>query len=616
MLKTSAAVTINNPILVGGDFTFGPSTFPLIVNSPVDLGGGTSKITLFPKVQINGRISNGGLYKSGGGTLLLATANDYADGTTSFGGTLYLLAQGALGSGPLALTGTLRTSTVSQNIPNPVSLRGSGYFFFDKATTLSGPISLSSTSSATLFLEAAPFGGMLSGPISDSVGKLTLSKEGIGTIAVTGNNSYRGGTTFVGGTIAVPSDASLGAVVSTPGNLLFRGGTLRYDAAFALNPSRSFEIEPNSSTAPTIDTNGFDVTIGNAITGNATSGTAGRLIKGGAGKLTLTGSNSYSGTTLNVGTLQFNSIAAMGGGSVTMAAGTTVAAGFAMSQPFLNKLLKSSNATVALAVDSVSPLDFTGANWRLGAIGAVLFSGTLTPNGSTYRLGGGGGTLTLVNANMLTGARSLDIDAGGTIFLVGGNNYTGATSISGSTLKLGPSANLPGTASISLAKNAIYDVSSIVSGFTFGAGKSLFGSGRVAGRLIVSSGATVSPGSAAAPFGELTLSDFALRGIYAADIDAAGHRDLLRIEGNLDLTSVTDALTVNVIDAAIGDYVLASYRGTLTGTFNSVTLPPGTAIDYGSGSNSQIRLIPEPGTGALVFFGALALSRRIRRWEY
>ena len=52
------------------------------------------------------------------------------------------------------------------------------------------------------------------------------------------------------------------------------------------------------------------------------------------------------------------------------------------------------------------------ASLSLGASGNVTYSGTLTPSGSTYNLGGGGGTLTFTPA--MTGATSLNVSGPGT----------------------------------------------------------------------------------------------------------------------------------------------------------------------------------------------------------
>src|SRR5207247_7553724 len=98
-------------------------------------------------------------------------------------------------------------------------------------------------------------------------------------------------------------------------------------------------------------------------------------------------------------------------------------------------------------------VDLSNANtvgMSVGAINAgVVFTGTITPastpttlsgtftaNNSyvipanVYRLGGGG-TLTLPNANQLTGANSVELTNGGTVVVSGTNDYSGTTAIGG-----------------------------------------------------------------------------------------------------------------------------------------------------------------------------------------
>ena len=102
-------------------------------------------------------------------------------------------------------------------------------------------------------------------------------------------------------------------------------------------------------------------------------------------------------------------------------------------------------------VDSAASLDFTGAlaNARDMSVAApetgLTFTGSITPANSTYRLGGGSGTLTLNGTNQLTGANNLVVTNGGDyrnpngedrvmlgmVQLTGTNNYSGSTEISG-----------------------------------------------------------------------------------------------------------------------------------------------------------------------------------------
>jgi hypothetical protein len=62
-------------------------------------------------------------------------------------------------------------------------------------------------------------------------------------------------------------------------------------------------------------------------------------------------------------------------------------------------------------------------------------------------------------------------------------------------------------------------------------------------------------------------------------------------------------------------YVFASYGSLLGGTFASVIdLPTGYAINYGTGTNSTLALVPvpEPGCALLGGLGCLLLLRRRR----
>ena len=69
----------------------------------------------------------------------------------------------------------------------------------------------------------------------------------------------------------------------------------------------------------------------------------------------------------------------------------------------------------------------------LGAAGSYdgdTCSGTLTPANSTYRLGGGGGTLTV--SSVLSGANGLLVN--GNVNLTGANTYSSGTTISAGML--------------------------------------------------------------------------------------------------------------------------------------------------------------------------------------
>lgn len=231
----SAVATINAPIVDGAD--------------------GPAKIT-----------------KTDGGTLTLAGNNTYSGGTAIDGGVLQVAADQNLGaaSGALSFDGGTLATTASFTSARSVTLLANGGTFAPAANT------------------ALTLSGVIDGGGA-------LNKTQLGTLILSGNNTYSGGTLITAGVLAASHDTNLGA---PGGALIFDGGTLRFDASYNLASSRAISL---NGLGGTVDTNGHDSTIAQNIVGT------GSLIKQGAGTLALNGSNTYIGATLiNGGTLQVN----------------------------------------------------------------------------------------------------------------------------------------------------------------------------------------------------------------------------------------------------------------------------------------------------------------------
>jgi fibronectin-binding autotransporter adhesin len=181
-----------------------------------------------------------------------------------------------------------------------------------------------------------------------------------------------------------------------------------------------------------------------AFSGHITG--SGGLVKTGAGALTLSGANDYAGgSTINGGELAFaNATALPATGNVTIqAGGALVASGaHAGAAAWLasGRIPASSSGSLALA-GTEGGVSLAGYdNLYLGAYGSAECSGTITPGANGYRLGGGGGTLTLSSENALTGDHDLAVGGGGapaTVVLGAANNYTGATTVNAGTLQIG-----------------------------------------------------------------------------------------------------------------------------------------------------------------------------------
>lgn len=236
------------------------------------------------------------------------------------------------------------------------------------------------------------------------------------------------------------------------GGLLFEDGTVTISGGTALRMTANTTVAVNPGLTATIDT---------PFTEDATSR---QLAKAGDGMLVLSGDNvlATGGMNLSAGVAQFESPSAINGTTrnVTIGSGGTMmfGSGFGAGNiptALLDRVAASSAGAIAADNYDATAFDFSTAGLtaaRLGAVGNVNYTGTLTPNGTTYRLGGGGGTLTMANTNALTGT-GYSLAVTGNVTLAESNDYTGATTINagsivtimGSSTTSGVTLNTPNT---------------------------------------------------------------------------------------------------------------------------------------------------------------------------
>ena len=325
------------------------------------------------------------------------------------------------GSGTLTYTGT-----VSYN----------GMCSLDNSVTLilgpGGSLSLAAAGNSELWMNGTSAliinGGLFSsqgwnGDPSSRVNNVTIN-SGSASFGSTGGGTQSGclslnanaTISLNGGTLAV--QAFTGATSNT---IDFNGGTLEAIATnntYTFIPASSI-VSKISAGGAIINTNSLSATIAGILQHDPALGSTadGGLTKVGAGMLTLTGVNTYTGpTTISAGTLNFGNVAALGTGTGTFAGNTALQAG--VSGTVANNL--SINSGVTGTID-------TQAN-------TVTLSGAI----------GGGGGLTKVGA--------------GTLLLAATNSstYGGATTISAGVLEATTSAALPNFSSgtISVASGA------------------------------------------------------------------------------------------------------------------------------------------------------------------
>src|SRR5215813_11579215 len=232
----------------------------------------------------------GGLIKIGTGTLTLSGANTYTGPTMVNAGTLQAGAVNAFSSASaftVASGATLDLAGFDQTVG---SLAGAGNVTLGSAT-----LTTNGDGSDTAF----------SGTISGSGG---LVKVGEGTLTLSGNNSYTGGTLLNEGTLAVGSSTALGT-----GTLTLADGTTLQAAADGLALASAMRLLGDT----TVDTQSNTLTLSGSISGT------GGLDKIGPGTLTLTGASTYTGDTnvnegvLNVSGSLVSAVSVNQGGTLT-----------------------------------------------------------------------------------------------------------------------------------------------------------------------------------------------------------------------------------------------------------------------------------------------------------
>ncbi|VVP30059.1 autotransporter outer membrane beta-barrel domain-containing protein [Pseudomonas fluorescens] len=292
-----------------------------------------------------------------------------------------------------------------------VQFASDGYRLTGDAITLVG-LPIAPDASLIRVGDGTPVGAGYTATI-DSVlaGSSGLIKGDLGTLVLSGTNSYAGGTVINDGVLQIAADNNLGAASGTLG---FDGGTLRTTAD--LTTARRTALFAKGGT--------FETLAATTLTHQGTIGGAGGLTKTGTGSLTLDGTNSYLGTTLvTAGGLYINgdqsaatspTHAANGatlggtgviGGAVTLADGATLSPGDVGAIP--GTLAIAGN--LSLSGTSVLAYSFGEANVAGGAFNDLVTVGgdleldgtldvTMTPGGAfdpgLYRVIGYNGTLT------------------------------------------------------------------------------------------------------------------------------------------------------------------------------------------------------------------------------
>jgi autotransporter-associated beta strand protein len=330
---------------------------------------------------------SGSLIKTGTGQLTLASlSNSFTGGVTINGGILQVARDATLGNLANAITfdgGTLLADGFTS--ARSIILQAGG------GTLDSGDVNSGSDTTLT---------GIVSG-----VGRLTL--QGPGVLALSGTNTFTGGTTVQGGGVVdFSANANLGAAIGT---ITLNGGHLRTRGAVA-DFTHPILL---TSLGGSINTYGLASTFSGQITGAGALSVQSQVA---GGVLTLTNSaNQWAGNTfVESGTLRIGGTNALPtDNTVKVANGATLDIGADQTVRTVTNYATSSAGTVNIA---------SGRTLTIAPVTADSFSGTITGSGSLVKQGTAAYGLRAANDSF---AGRIDVVAG-TLTLGGSASFSAA----------------------------------------------------------------------------------------------------------------------------------------------------------------------------------------------
>ncbi|WP_439144415.1 fibronectin-binding autotransporter adhesin ShdA [Salmonella enterica] len=476
---------------------------------------------------LDNNVTGGGqIVKSGSDELIVTGDNTYSGGTTITGGTLTADHADSLGSGDIDNSGVLKVG--EGDLENTLSGSGSlvktgtgeltlsGGNDYSGGTTIIGG-TLTADHADSLGTGAVANSGVLQvgeGELENTLsGSGSLVKTGTGELTLSGDNSYSGGTTIIGGTLTADHADSLGS--------------------------------------GDIDNSGV-LKVGEGELKNTLSG-SGSLVKTGTGELTLSGDNTYSGgTTISDGTLIAASVNALGSGDIDNSGVLKVGEGELKNTLFgSGSLVKTGTGVLTLSGDNTYSGGTTISDGTLIADHADSLGSGDIDNSGVLKVGEG------ELKNTLSGSGSLVKTGTGELTLSGDNKtYSGDTTIADGTLiaanvnALG-SGNIDNSGTLMLDANGAFELANVTthSGATtaLAAGSTLYAS-----QLTQENGSTLS----------IDLG--------AATDDAMITADSVTLGGTLNVTgigSVTDSWTPEAYT-----YTLIDSDSAITSDFDDLTI--------------------------------------------
>lgn len=393
---TIATLGAPNVLLLGSTTTIGPVSNTYWDTNSTTAGSGNA----------------GGLWSA-------ANWNSTADGTTTTPGTF------ADGGMPTFSAGTDGTGTFTVQVDIPV--HANGMSFEEGNVTIAHAAGGSLTLVGTSIVVANGATATILEAIGGTVG---LSKDGAGTLTLSGTNTYTGGTNVDNGILIISSDANLG---DANGALTMVGGALQTAVDVSVGAGRA--LSGNGTFVPaagtTLTFNGA-VSLTSVILGStgtvatAGSGVATKSITSVAFTAAATLANTHDALALgSITTTQATGTATISG-PLSLGAGThavSVADGSAAIDLAITGAISGSGG---LSKSGTGTMALTGDN--------IGYSGTVTVGGTTLS----GGVIS-INSSTALGIGTFNFDTG-TLSNDSGTPLTGLNQMNNSNISIGANA--------------------------------------------------------------------------------------------------------------------------------------------------------------------------------
>ncbi|MGL6075817.1 MAG: S8 family serine peptidase [Fimbriiglobus sp.] len=569
-----ASYSIPNTLYIGGnDRATGGSASLTITGTNTTLTVG-NRVRVFPGSGIT--LSSGSFLQTGevdlptGSTLTLPGTGTYnlrawqiRSGINLIAAASQNLRLGDVLSGFNNAAQSFLTPTANISVGGTGTVRLTGWLDLNSQT-------VTKTGTGTFIIDAAAY------PVATATGLLRIQQ---GTVTLTNtsalpkgaNVTVESGTTFNihntsnstlplgtltinGGTVSPNSNSTGGYFMK---NLVFTGGTFNITGATAafeidltgsgasvttnaaattatITGANTSSLRNNTTAALPITVaagtpaNGIDFDVAAIITNN--TGTSPAVTKLGPGTMRISNPANTGNFTVTAGRLRYDSVGALGSGTVSLNGGTLAYAGPTATEP------------KAIGVSANSSLNVSTAGTALTTTGVIAFGGnTLTKTGP--------GTLIMTGTNTGTTSAVLAVNEG--------------------TLRTTTAASVPTGSLIRVSSPGSFDLQTTIdANITVNSGVLLGTGGQSATRTLTINGGTFDPGLARGAVSTFTPANVVANstGRYAWDVSATTGT----AGTNWDIVTASGALTGNATNAS--PFIVDIYAApTVTGFNNSVS---------------------------------------------